>query len=427
MPKLLSTNGHAASLSPVPGKIKGLAEVLRKGLKASGDDDGTDRESRHSRVRRDFKGCPGVVGEVVKYLETYMVLPGSLVLVIAAWVIAAWLIDLFDRFPHLAVTSPEKRCGKTLLLDLLFLIVPKGRYTTNISPSALYRVIEAERPTLLMDESQSISRRGSEASEVIREILNAGIGRNAKVTRCAGEQHDKIVEFAVYSPKVFALIGDLDGVLADRCLPVRLERKTKEARVERYRSRIIEPIGKALGEKLEKWTKSNAKKVSEIYDHLEPFPIENDRMAELLLPLQAVLVVAAGDEALEILSDYATDLDERDREQETQTPGVRLLAACRELFGKKVGFMPTDTLIASLVDRREEPWHRWNRGEPMSREALANLLRPYGIRSARNKTQTARGYFAADFTDAWDRYLPPLKKPPKPANPAGPTERRITK
>src|SRR5262249_10838313 len=108
------------------------------------------------------------------------------------------------------------------------------RYTTNISPAALYRLVEKEKPTLLMDESQSLSRRGSESSEVIREILNAGTGKNAKAIRCGGPRMNEIEEFSVYSPKVFAMIGEPDGVLADRSLPVPMKRKTKDDDVQRY-------------------------------------------------------------------------------------------------------------------------------------------------------------------------------------------------
>src|SRR5262249_28039287 len=147
------------------------------------------------------------LGAGVEYLEAYMVLPErTTAVVIAAWVAAARLQELWDKVPHLAVASPEKRCGKTTPLDLLPQVPPRPRYTTNISPASLYRVIEKEHPTLLMDESQSISRRGSETSEVIREILNAGIGKNAKVLRCGGDRMEEIVEFSVYGPKVFAMI-----------------------------------------------------------------------------------------------------------------------------------------------------------------------------------------------------------------------------
>lgn len=351
-------------------------------------------------------------------------------MVVAAWVVAAWLQDLWDRFPHLGVTSPEKRCGKTTMLDLLHQIVPRPRYTTNISPAALYRVVEKEHPTLLMDEAQSISRRGSEASEVMREILNAGIGRNAKVVRCGGLRMDEIQEFSVYGPKVFAMIGEPDGVLSDRCLPVALRRKTKEDEVRRCRSCEVEVYGSEVRTDLEKWTLENAEKVKEAYDSVDPFGIENDRMADLLTPLQAVLAVAAPDRVKE-LEEYARGLDEREREADRMEPGLLLLAACREIFvahleriGTPSVMILTRALIAELVQRTEEPWATFTRGKEITPEALANLLKPYGIRSEMNAGKTARGYVSARFEDAWRRYLPPappLENPPSLSNPSNPS------
>jgi Protein of unknown function (DUF3631) len=407
---------------------------------------GADTVGSVGRDRTDLSGYPGMVGETMIFLASYIVLPESSLLVMAAWVVAAWLMDVWDRFPHLAVTSPEKRCGKTTLMDVLKTIVPRPLYTTNISPAVLYRVIEATKPTLLMDESQSISRRGSEASEVIREILNASIGRNAKVLRCCGANNDQVAEFNVYSPKVFAMIGEPDGVLADRCLPVSMKRKTKEDKVKRYRSRVVEADGKTLHDKLEQWAQENAEKIAEIYDSIEPFDIENDRMADLLTPLQAVLTLLERSEGMEgsegisegrgrslqKLQQYAKGLDERDKEQETQTPGVRLLIACREIFstvklnGKKgpCSFISTDTLIGYLVARQDEPWAHYRHGkDPISREALANLLRPYGIKPEFNEKRTGKGYYAARFQEPWDRYLPaiPPEIPSILSNPSNPS------
>jgi putative DNA primase/helicase len=282
-----------------------------------------------------------------------------------------------------------------------------------------------------MDESQSLSRRGSEASEVMREILNAGIGKNAKVVRCGGQRMDEIQEFSVYGPTVFAMIGEPDSVLADRCLPVALRRKTKQDQVQRYRSREVEEIGAEVKAELEQWARENVEKVKEAYDRLEPFAIENDRMADLLMPLQAVVSVAdldGSDGLAGILRKYAESLDVRDQEADRQDPGVRLLVACQEIFtetAKALGcpsvlgvFLSTEFLLRALVGRIEEPWATYTRGVPITAEALAKLLREYGIRSERNRDQSARGYVAARFKDAWDRYLAcPSKKPPSPPNP----------
>jgi hypothetical protein len=198
----------------------------------------------------------------------------------------------------------------------------------------------------------------------------------------------------------------------------------------------VKPAGDALSKQLQVWAQKNKKQVAENYDGLETFPIENDRMAELLLPLQAVLSIASPGR-LELLGQYALSLDDRDHEQETQSPGALLLAACKQVFENRKGeafpgkrrmkFIPTDTLIEKLVQRDEEPWHRWSHGERITREALAHLLRPFGIRSAFNKKRTGKGYYADGFKEPWERYVPaiPRKNASDPSNPSDPSSRSV--
>ncbi|MSQ94326.1 MAG: DUF3631 domain-containing protein [Gemmataceae bacterium] len=402
--------GFAAKLAalPIPGEDGQVSRDFSEHTDAGHD-------SRVSQVRRVFLGY-GVVAEIAAFFAKYIALPDEMLLVASAWTTAAWLSDVWDRFPHMAITSPEKRCGKTRFMQLIELVAPNPYSTSNISPPAIYRLIESQtpKPTLLLDEAQSISRRGSEASEVTREMLNAGIDRGTKTYRCGGKDRDEVLSFSIYSPKVFALIGDLDGVLADRCLPISMKRKTDADVVEQYRSRIVEPIGHELRAKVEAWTAANREKVAKVFDRLEPFSIANDRMAELLMPLQAVLEVA-DKKRLPILQEYAELLDAKDREAERMSPGVRLLTACKEIFARvkptaKDGrFLKTPDLIVKLVERSEEPWARLSHGEQINAETLARLLRPYGIKPDRSKDQKHRGYFANDFQEAWDRYT--LKNP----------------
>lgn len=325
-------------------------------------------------------------------------------------------MDVWDRFPHLAPYSPEKRCGKTTLLDALHPVCPNARYTTNISPAALYRVIEQSKPTLLMDESQSLSRRGSEASEVLREILNAGIGKNARVIRCGGKNNDEIREFSTYSPKVFAMIGEPDAVLADRSLPVPMRRKTRQEKVRRFWSREVETRGEEIREALSAWATARRDAVKEAYAKVEPFAVENDRMADLLTPLMAVLAVEAP-ARLADLEAYARALDERDAEMDTQSDGVQLLADIRAVFDRrpKDQFLQTISLLSELTSNFPK-WAKYNRGEPITDERIARLLRPYGVKPFKNQKVTGhpRGYSRFDFEKTWACYLPTPTAPEKP-------------
>jgi hypothetical protein len=372
------------------------------------------------------------IEEVVRFLTDYVTLPLYTPTVIAAWVLAAWLSVVWDRFPHLSIYSPEKRCGKTRLLEVLKLIVPNPIFTSSISSAALYRLIggSAIKPTLILDEAQSLSRVRSESAETLRELLNAGIEKDTKVFRCGGKKMEQVKVFPIYSPKIFAQIGEPDAILADRSLPIEMTRKTGQDVVQRFHMREVQPRARTLRDRLERWAKENEENAAEVYSSMiEPLNIANDRMEDLLMPLQTVLVWddvlsgGAGVEAqsLNTLSAYATSLEERDKRQESQSWGVQLLTACREIFEseKDTSFMPTTTLIENLVSRTDEPWHRWNRGDGMNPEALAKLLRPYKIRPTHNKDKTQRGYYVSDFSDAFERYLLPLEKPSNPSSPPG--------
>ena len=389
------------------------------------------RDSPNSRDSRVAGEDAGVVATVVNFLGTYVAMPLETLVVVAAWVVASYLMEHWDRFPHLAVTSPEKRCGKTTFLKLLALIVHKPYTTANISPAAIYRLIDRGMVTLMIDEAQSLARGGSETSLVVGELLKASIDRGDVVVRVGGKNNDEVKEFSTYCPKVVALIGKPDSVLGDRCILTPMERKSADSRVQRYFSRDVDPVGEVVRLKLETWVADNGDRVADAYGKVVPFDIDNDRTAELLLPLQAVaevddqVVVEAGGVAgivgfpegarlgVEVLRRYAEAQDREDADEDRMSPGVMVLNALREVFETykasrhgEYPFLPTVDAISYLLEREEEPWGAYSHGRPITKEGLANLLRPYGIRSTRNTKQSARGYVATDFAEAFARYLP---------------------
>jgi putative DNA primase/helicase len=73
----------------------------------------------------------------------------------ALWVVHTYLVDRFSISPRLGVLSPTKRCGKTTLLDVLGSLVLRSLPTANVSPAAVFRVIEMYHPTLLVDEADT--------------------------------------------------------------------------------------------------------------------------------------------------------------------------------------------------------------------------------------------------------------------------------
>jgi hypothetical protein len=53
-----------------------------------------------------------LVPDIVRFIRMYVVMSPEQLLVVALWVIHTHCVQVFDQTPYLAVTSPEKQCGK---------------------------------------------------------------------------------------------------------------------------------------------------------------------------------------------------------------------------------------------------------------------------------------------------------------------------
>jgi hypothetical protein len=72
----------------------------------------------------------------------------------ALWVVHAHAIDAFDYSPGLALVSAEKQSGKTRCLEVIATMARLPIQTESIQPGcSIQGVIEAEQPTVLMDEA----------------------------------------------------------------------------------------------------------------------------------------------------------------------------------------------------------------------------------------------------------------------------------
>jgi hypothetical protein len=144
-------------------------------------------------------------------IRKHVVLPDHARDVCALWVVHTYLTDCFLISPRLGVRSPTKGCGKTLLLDVLDRVVARPLPTANVTAAAIFRVIEAHRPTLLVDEADTFLYDNDE----LRGVLYAGHRKGGAVLRTVGDDHEPR-SFATYAPCVIALIGALPDTLHDR-------------------------------------------------------------------------------------------------------------------------------------------------------------------------------------------------------------------
>jgi hypothetical protein len=327
----------------------------------------------------------------------FIVLPNSAAPTLALWIVHSYSYQLGRVAAYAALLSPEKRCGKSTALSVVAALAHRALPASNVVPAALYRVIERDGPTMLIDEVDSFVG----DNEEVRGILNAGFTREtAFVLRCVGENYEPKA-FNVFGPKLFAGIGKLPGTLADRSIIVPMRRKQPGDAVERFRGFD----GEELRRKCVRWVKDNEAQLADA-DPSVPDAL-NDRAADLWRPLLAIADLVGG-EWPAVARRAAVELS-ADAEDDSQT--VKLLAACRAYFTQHpVDRALTKDLLAFLNAQEEEAWNTFNHGDGMNARQLANRLNAYSIasRTIRDGTERAKGYHAEDFADAFARYLPAL-------------------
>ena len=111
---------------------------------------------------------------------------------LALYVAHTYAFESADVTPYIYLTSPEKRSGKTRTLEVSKLLVNKPISSANITPAALFRLIETV-PTLLIDEIDAVfGSQKSERNEDLRALLNAG----SKEVRRFTAQSERVIRFA---------------------------------------------------------------------------------------------------------------------------------------------------------------------------------------------------------------------------------------
>ena len=105
-----------------------------------------------------------LLAEVTDVFTRYVVLLDHADVVLALWVAHCHVFDVFMHTPRLNITSPQKQCGKTLLIDVIGTLVPRPLTTENVSLAAFFRVVEQHSPVLLCDEYDSYIKTSDDLS-----------------------------------------------------------------------------------------------------------------------------------------------------------------------------------------------------------------------------------------------------------------------
>ena len=393
-------------------QITTLRKEVEKRRPSRKEEKGEGDRAGSALVLPDPDPWPGKVGgaelldEIVKIMRRYLILPDSGAEAIALWSVYSYAHDLFDISPSLIISSPVKRCGKTQTIKTISEIVSRPLTTSNISTSAIFRVIEVSRPTLLMDEAENYIHGDNED---MCSVLNSGHTRaTAFVVRTVGDDHEPR-KFSTYTPMVIALIGKLTDTLEDRGIIVRMQRRRSDERVERFRESRVPPDLLVLGRKAARWIADHQELLREADPQL-PDGLD-DRAQDKWFPLVAIADLAGG-EWPERARDAALALS-GEKVESADSAKILLLEDLRDLFEKrKTNHIFSADICVELAEMEDRPWPEHRKGKPITPRQLSILLKHFEIspKSIRIGLEAKKGYDFSDFEDAFSRYIPPSNR-----------------
>ena len=179
-----------------------------------------------------------LLSDIASTLRQYVCLEPHQADAIALWSLFSHAFDAFEVAPKLVLESAEMRSGKSKTLRVLRRVVARPLMCSGITPAAMLRLIERDRPCLLLDEVDAVMQGSPEAAETLRGIINSGFDLDdadaAKLVPIPGGDWEPRL-FSAWCPQVLAGIGKLPATIADRMISIHMQRKRTTDKVRPLR------------------------------------------------------------------------------------------------------------------------------------------------------------------------------------------------
>ncbi len=310
---------------------------------------------------------------------------------VVLWIAHTWIVEWSASSPRLALTSVPVAAGKSTALRLLAALTPRPLSLVPTSAQSLVGLIDEVHPTLLLDDAQTwlAGNRG------LRRLIAAGHARDAVYLNAAQNAFARPT-FSCFTPCAFATNAPVPAEIAKRCLTIALEPVLAHERPEPL-PREPSPL-ENLRAKAVRWAQEEGRAAAAVEPQL-PLSLGGSQVQNW----RPLLAIAEKADAVWIRQARAAAVTLFDAGAEADL-GVALLTDLHSAFGTQ-DRLTSDHIVKTLLTDEERPW----RHMALDARVLAQRLRPFGIRPRVVRTSSdasARGYLAADFSEAFARYLP---------------------
>jgi putative DNA primase/helicase len=343
---------------------------------------------------------PVDTAELLRAIETkfrrYVVVSDAVAAATVLWVAFTYVIEIAVHAPKLLFTFPERDAGKSTALHVLRLIVQRPYMAVEATGAAIYRIVDRLRPTLLLDEADTLFERSTVLAHIVNESWN---NSGAKIPRVG--PRGEIIEFDPYGTQAIAIKGlNMPDTTLSRCIVCMIWPKLPSEVVEDFDEHDDEEFN-AIRRKLARWSVDNAVALRAA----TPECSFNNRVRKNWRLLLAIADLAGGEWTKRARA-AALEL-EANRDESSE--GLRAFGAIRDLMGARAEITSSDICSALTADPSSE-WSNFRSRGPISQAQLAALLRPYGIRPVtlhptKRAGLTRHGYRTSQFQNAFARLL----------------------
>ncbi len=399
--------GRLAGLR-IPGLTKAVIQEAVKAKRQTAEEKQANASKMAERARQlRLRVIPAqLIAELEAYYSRRRHLPQDTALVEALFCMNTYAFELFDTTAYLLYESATGGCGKTTALEFHEAVCARAYLGVDPSAAVLYRRIERDKPTWLLDEARILQSHGERAQELLA-LFDAGYKAGATVSRC--EEHgEQLRDFSVYCPKVLARIGGFKGTLLDRGIVIHLE---KARGLPQTRRKVLRKEAAPLKEALEAYALQYRTQLEHLYEN-EPdetyWPQLSGRESEIWGPLLTHARLAGQEiemRALEVALEFSRG------KAEIAVAEDRHLALAQEALEVLNTFDSDTFLPRELMEvlAGKEAWGEHldeRKTEKAKVSAVGRFFAPFRLQS-RKHSASGTEYSRSEAIEALCRHLPP--------------------
>jgi len=281
-----------------------------------------------------------IYSNLIEFYQDHLVLREQEYHVLTAWTMASWLVDDFQTCPYIACIAPMSS-GKTQVLEAIRQTAYRAYNVASVTPSAIFRAIEAWQLTLCIDEAEHQMDSNTESGQAIYACLLAGYKRGVGAMRSEKQGDDWLpTSFDLFSFKAFSGTKIVLPTLASRSIEFRLHKARPKVDLftnsegARLRSMLLWFRFANLGKLRISYPQSDDGRIRELYAPLFTVAklLTRDVRENLLKMLDETIVTKRSDDQQSIEAEIIQAINELSENDPGTLTGERVFVYLSELI-----------------------------------------------------------------------------------------------